>query len=216
VATTESWTLASRLEPGDRLHTMGSTVEVTSVTRIRRPVTVFDLTVEPGHSFFANGVLVHNKILRLTSGDESPFDDDLVRAVQFSDPAGVRAALNAGADPNAIRGSGTVLHIAVDGVDVEICRILIQAGADLTRTDVHGRTPMMLAMMKFEWGRAEWWNEEGRENRQQIRRMLEAADPAGEEAVRGLRQAIDVYYAAGREERKQGEDTPKGAEHDSE
>ena len=215
VATTESWTLASRLEPGDRLRTMESTVGVASVTRISQPVTAYDLTVEPGHSFFAGGVLVHNKILSLTAGGESPFNDDLVRAVQFNDPAGVQAALDAGADPNAGAGHRLVLHIAVDDANVEICRILIDAGADLTRVDADGRTPLMVAMTRPKRPSAEWWDEQERQNRQEILSMLEAADPAGERAIRGLRRAIDAYYAVAREEEKEGRDTPKEAVRDA-
>jgi hypothetical protein len=74
IAAAGSWRMAARVRPDDTIHTLQGTMAVASVTRVQAPVTVYDLTVEPNHNYFADGCLVHNKILRLSAGDESPFD----------------------------------------------------------------------------------------------------------------------------------------------
>jgi hypothetical protein len=71
----------------------------------------------------------------------------------------------------------------------------------------------MLAAMKLEGPIADRWDEKERENRQQILRMLEAAHPAGEEVIRGLRKAIDRDYAARGQQTEESEDTREDPTH---
>lgn len=56
------WVAARELAVGDRLRRRGGRLrEVHELTTVAQPLTVFDLSVEHPHDFFANGVLVHNK-----------------------------------------------------------------------------------------------------------------------------------------------------------
>jgi hypothetical protein len=53
---------AGRLEPGDTVRTGDADATVVRIVRRRGDHRVVDLTVEPDANFFANGVLVHNKM----------------------------------------------------------------------------------------------------------------------------------------------------------
>jgi len=54
----------------------------------------------------------------------------------------VKLALNAGADPNEPGVlSPTVLHVAAENAWLDVVRLLVENGADLTRLDSQGRTP---------------------------------------------------------------------------
>jgi ankyrin repeat protein len=58
----------------------------------------------------------------------------------------VKLALNEGADPNEPGlFSPSVLHVAAENGWLDIVRLLVENGADLTRLDEHGRTPAALA-----------------------------------------------------------------------
>ena len=56
------WVRAGEL---DTKHTLissaGKAVELTKLIRLRQRVRIFDITVQSPHTFFAGGVLVHNK-----------------------------------------------------------------------------------------------------------------------------------------------------------
>ncbi|MDY0282585.1 MAG: ankyrin repeat domain-containing protein, partial [Salinivirgaceae bacterium] len=57
--------------------------------------------------------------------------------------AGVRAALQQGTDANAKDKNGySALHMAADVCSVEICQMLLDAGADPAAQDAEGRTPL--------------------------------------------------------------------------
>lgn len=64
LATAAGWRAARRLRVGDVVRTRDGSARITSVRRIRKTVDVYDLTVAPYESFFADTVLVHNKTLR--------------------------------------------------------------------------------------------------------------------------------------------------------
>jgi hypothetical protein len=55
------FTPAGQIGVGDVLTGRGGHERVTQIERVRGAVRVWDLTVEPGGTFFASGVLVHNK-----------------------------------------------------------------------------------------------------------------------------------------------------------
>jgi len=56
------WVDAGQLAPGDALlRSDGSFETVRSIEIVEKEETVYDLTVEPTSTFFAGGVLVHNK-----------------------------------------------------------------------------------------------------------------------------------------------------------
>ena len=58
----------------------------------------------------------------------------------------VKLALNDGADPNEPGVfSPTVLHVAAENGWLDIVRLLVENGADLTRLDSEGRTPAAVA-----------------------------------------------------------------------
>ncbi|MCZ7647813.1 MAG: Hint domain-containing protein [Planctomycetota bacterium] len=62
IATSTGWSEAGELKPGDELATESGSVRVAGIHRRAHAVRVYDLTVEPNSNFFANGVLVHNKM----------------------------------------------------------------------------------------------------------------------------------------------------------
>lgn len=72
---------------------------------------------------------------------------DLFRAAESGDAQGVRAALDAGADPSAARGDGlTALHLAADAGHAEVAALLLDRGAPTDATTRIGAyTPLHLA-----------------------------------------------------------------------
>ncbi len=57
-----SWTDAGELVVGSTLRSFdGRPVDVLSLQVVRRGVRVYNISVDVDHTFFANGVLVHNK-----------------------------------------------------------------------------------------------------------------------------------------------------------
>lgn len=196
IAAVDSWRVAARLRPDDTIHTLSGTAAVASVARVHAPVTVYDLTVEPNHNYFANGCLVHNKILWLSAGGESPFDDDLRMAVLCNDPDGARRALDAGANVNCYRGDGSMLHVAVRNGNQQMCEIFLAAGVDLTLRDPDGMTPTMLAAILLHSHLMDHERDEQTEARREIFKMLAAADPAGEQKAAALQDSLGHYYEA--------------------
>jgi ankyrin repeat protein len=69
-------------------------------------------------------------------------------AVWDEDLPGVLAALNAGADPNESSEQDRMapLHLAIEQLNGEIVRLLIDAGADLNRDPGNGWTPLAHAI----------------------------------------------------------------------
>jgi len=210
IAGADSWRIAARLRPDDTIHTLRGTAVIASVTRVHTPVTVYDLTVEPNHNYFANGCMVHNKILWLSAGDESPFDDDLRMAVLCNDPDGARRALDAGANVNCYRGDGSMLHVAVRDGNQQMCEIFLAAGADLTLRDPDGMTPTMLAAILLHSHLMDCERDEETEARREIFGMLAAADPAGEQEVAALRDSLGRYYEASVREEERENPPPRG------
>ncbi len=75
-------------------------------------------------------------------------NNDLKRAVESGNVAALRAAITAGADvetlmPQNPRGTDSPLHVACGHGQVEIVRILLEAGADPMSDDGSGETPAM-------------------------------------------------------------------------
>ncbi len=62
VATETGWKLAGQLEVGESVWSREGWRTIAALTNTDSLVRVFDLEVEPNPNFFANGVLVHNKI----------------------------------------------------------------------------------------------------------------------------------------------------------
>lgn len=54
--------VVSRLMWGDVIHTLDGTVQLASITPCKGKVQVYNITVGNPHTFYANGVLVHNKL----------------------------------------------------------------------------------------------------------------------------------------------------------
>jgi len=66
--------------------------------------------------------------------------------VAAGDEVGVRALLEAGADPDAAQNAGiTALHAAAMTGNVAIADALLDAGADVTLADDEGTTPAAYA-----------------------------------------------------------------------
>lgn len=61
IATPRGFAKAGLLAVGDRVVVADGTAGVKRIDRSESPTRVFDLSVEPGNTFFAAGVLVHNK-----------------------------------------------------------------------------------------------------------------------------------------------------------
>ena len=53
---------AGRLRVGDAVLTEDGEALIAAIREVRETRTVYDLTVEPDHNFFVEGVLVHNKL----------------------------------------------------------------------------------------------------------------------------------------------------------
>ncbi|MGH9176168.1 MAG: ankyrin repeat domain-containing protein, partial [Vicinamibacterales bacterium] len=79
----------------------------------------------------------------LSAAAEAP----VAEAAMAGDKATVRTLLKQGMDVNAAQGDGmTALHWAVYKDDLEMARMLIQAGADLkVKTRVGAITPLLMA-----------------------------------------------------------------------
>lgn len=73
---------------------------------------------------------------------------ELLAAVMASDPAAVREALAAGADPNSRdeRGVPPLVYAATKG-QPEIARALVEAGAEVNTVPEHDATPLVAAVM---------------------------------------------------------------------
>jgi hypothetical protein len=57
------WVTAAELQPDDELIDIdGNPIVVTQIERVDRGVRVYNIEVDGTHTFYANGVLVHNKI----------------------------------------------------------------------------------------------------------------------------------------------------------
>lgn len=113
-------------------------------------------------------------------------DRNLMIAAKSGDAAGVRAALEAGADPGARDGEGTEpLHLAAWGLRRDVSLDLMRFGADPEALDGRGRVPKDWAEgdARFLQDWPGLWAQAERE------RVARAAGPGakrGEAAKRGL------------------------------
>eukprot|EP01046_Picozoa_sp_COSAG06_P035493 COSAG06_NODE_3821_length_4873_cov_74.718894_5_plen_146_part_00 len=92
-------------------------------------------------------------------------------AAKEGDAAGVRACLEAGADPNAPDPRGrTAMHgAAVRGVSVEVLEVLHGAGAEVDKADEDGWTPLMYVAYNGATGAVlRWLLEQGADWRLQV------------------------------------------------
>ena len=62
LALRDEWKRAGELRVGDLVRCKGAIRRISALTHETTKTTVFDLTVEPHHNFFATGVLVHNAL----------------------------------------------------------------------------------------------------------------------------------------------------------
>ena len=85
--------------------------------------------------------------IALMAGTVAAADVALLDATKRSDVAAVRSLLADGADPNVARGDGmTALHLAAGAGSVDIARLLIDAGAQVSATTrIGGYMPIHLA-----------------------------------------------------------------------
>ena len=83
----------------------------------------------------------------LLVGAVSPGDSPLLDASKRGDIAAVKALLAQGADPNAARGDGlSALHLTAEEGNLEIVRLLLDAGADVAaKTHIGHYQPLHLA-----------------------------------------------------------------------
>ena len=63
---------AGELRIGEMLSTMGGSVTVVNVQTVARGVRVYNIEVDGTHTFFANGMLVHNMNLPGLTGGSIP------------------------------------------------------------------------------------------------------------------------------------------------
>ena len=86
-------------------------------------------------------------VITLLSGAVPPADRELLDATSRGDVAAVRSLLKEGADPNVAQGDGlTALHVAAQEGNLEIARLLLDAGANVeAKTRIGGYTPLHLA-----------------------------------------------------------------------
>ena len=56
------WTRVENIKPGDKLLSKDlKPIVVESITKVNKPVKVFNLEVENAHNFFVQNILVHNR-----------------------------------------------------------------------------------------------------------------------------------------------------------
>ena len=86
-------------------------------------------------------------VITLLSGNVPADDGELLDATSRGDVAAVRSLLAEGADPNVAQGDGlTALHVAAQEGNLEIARLLLDAGANVeAKTRIGGYTPLHLA-----------------------------------------------------------------------
>ncbi len=96
--------------------------------------------------------------------------DDLLAASQAEDIARVKAILASGVDVNSQSKYGaTSLYFASDRGNVELARVLLEAGADPNLTDrFYNGTPMAFAQMRNHYGVVQCLIEFGAENPESI------------------------------------------------
>lgn len=68
-----AWVPAGELRPGDALLSVGGVALPAPAIELAAPTTVYDLEVTPPHTFFAGGVLVHNKAVHVPLGGDLPW-----------------------------------------------------------------------------------------------------------------------------------------------
>lgn len=78
---------------------------------------------------------------------------DLVTAAQFNMVPVVEKLLDDGADVNQTL-QRTPLHVASANGNLEILELLIERGADVNLQDIHGRTPLFVAIVEHQPGAA--------------------------------------------------------------
>ncbi len=81
VATESGWKLAGQLEAGESVWSRDGWRAIAALTNTGRLVRVFDLEVEPNPNFFANGVLVHNKVGPVLPWWKDPRDSSEASAI---------------------------------------------------------------------------------------------------------------------------------------
>ena len=101
-------------------------------------------------ALFVLGVAVTTFIYSLTKPEfpKEPSENQraLLKAAQIGDIPAIHAALRAGADVNAVDGTGySALHIAVRAQHVESARCLLRHGAHVDAIQVAVGTPLALA-----------------------------------------------------------------------
>lgn len=132
------------LHVGDRIHAYDGTSrfaaqQILSLERVDRPVTVYNLEVDGPHTYFANGIAVHNK----GGGCFAP-------GTRVATPAGPRAieTLQLGEQVLAAQPDGSLVPAEVTGVYLNFTPLLIlhtDAG-DLRTTEEH---PLLTASGQF-------------------------------------------------------------------
>ena len=83
----------------------------------------------------------------LLTGAVAPDDRALLEATKRGDVAAVKSLLRDGADPNVAQGDGlTSLHLAAQEGQLEIAKLLLEAGAKVeAKTRIGDYTPLHLA-----------------------------------------------------------------------
>ena len=102
VATETGWKLTGQLEAGESVWSRDGWRTIASVTHTGRLVRVFNLEVEPNPNFFANGVLVHNKV-----GPVWPWWEDPRNSLEASAISAVRNLVTSQITYSAKTGGGS-------------------------------------------------------------------------------------------------------------
>jgi hypothetical protein len=100
IRTINGWTKAGELTVGDVVHCFESTASVSSIEYVETLVVVYNLTVDGNHTYYANGIAVHNKIapwnMAADGGYQSPgwviTGEEGPELINFSSPGRVYTA----------------------------------------------------------------------------------------------------------------------------
>jgi hypothetical protein len=90
-------------------------------------------------------VLILVYIFTILAPTSSSRDWDLVTATDYAVMTVIEKLLDEGADINAT-SRRTALHVAAENGNLEIVELLIERGADVNVQDIHGRTPLVVAI----------------------------------------------------------------------
>jgi len=99
--------------------------------------------------FLVMMILILVYIFAILAPTSSSRDWDLVTATDYEVIPVIEKMLDEGADVNAT-SQRTALHVAAENGNLEIVELLIDRGADINVQDIHGRTPLVVAIAEHQ------------------------------------------------------------------